>query len=154
MEGHALLLARHQFQELVGEWRVLGQVLPRMEAERVGQPVVHRATEASAYAVTSTDRGEQARVVRADPGPHPAATSFRIRSRSSTVQAINSTPAERATSASRRRDDRVVDPDRPDPHLRNLAGGDPGERRRIATSAPSIGPRAQRFEAQSLVTFG
>ena len=31
----------------------------------------------------------------------PVATSFRIRSRSSTVQAISSTPAERATSASR-----------------------------------------------------
>jgi hypothetical protein len=30
----ALLLASDQFQELVGEWRVLGQV-PRMEAERV-----------------------------------------------------------------------------------------------------------------------
>ena len=35
------LLASHQLQELAGERRMLRQVLPRVEADRVGERVVH-----------------------------------------------------------------------------------------------------------------
>ena len=36
-----VLLASHQLQELVGEGRMLGEVLPGVEPDRVGEPVVH-----------------------------------------------------------------------------------------------------------------
>ena len=75
--------------------------------------------------------------------------------RSSTVQAISSTPASSRDACEAAADQRVVDPHRLDPELRQLlarrgrAGG-----WRIATSAASIGAFAQRFEVQSLVTLG
>src|SRR3954454_20902207 len=37
----ALLLPAHQLLQLVGKGRMLGEVLPRMESDRVGEPVVH-----------------------------------------------------------------------------------------------------------------
>ena len=73
---------------------------------------------------------------------------------SSTVQAISSMPAASATVARRAADDRVVDPHRLNPHLGQRAGRDAGQAAAHRRSAASIGALAQRFDVQSLVTFG
>ncbi len=39
-----LLLTSDQLQQLAGEGRMLGKALPGMEAERVGEPVVHESS--------------------------------------------------------------------------------------------------------------
>lgn len=47
-----VLLARDQLEQLAGEGRVLGEVLPGMEAERVGERVVHERPPATASPVS------------------------------------------------------------------------------------------------------